>query len=158
MNQQDILFYPVICTYVAQYNKAEDAYIKRKLKEGLKDTLKKWTDQPVNMVSKDVFDACTSNKIDPFSLLWPKKDILGKVNGKSLLLWEHTTPLEELFKELVDAKTEVAIKAVMLSYSGVCWIMRHEDDALNRAGYKSKRPGGWQKCYEECVSPLVYRK
>ena len=47
-------FSNIILSYVTEYRLVNDLYLKRKLKEGLKDTLKKWSDQPVKMVSKKV--------------------------------------------------------------------------------------------------------
>ena len=49
-------FSNIILSYVTEYRLVNDLYLKRKLKEGLKDTLKKWSDQPVKMVSKKVIE------------------------------------------------------------------------------------------------------
>ena len=111
-------FLPIIHIYVKQHNDETDPFIKKKLKEALKDTLKKMTDQKVTMVSKAVMDSCKPLGIDPFELLWPDRNKLGRdENGKSLLLWEHTTPLAEYFNSLIACESEKEINDVVAGYS-----------------------------------------
>lgn len=149
-------FLPIVHLYVKQHNDETDPFIKKKLKEALKDTLKKMTDQKVTMVSEAVMNACQPLGIDPFELLWTKRNILGQdENGKSLLLWEHTTPLAEYFESLIACKSEQEVNKVVENYSGVCWLMRHEDNALNAGGFRSKRPGGWEEVYESCGIKII---
>ncbi len=156
MTEQDITFKPIIWLFVQQYDSSKDSYTKRKLKEALKDTLKKMTDQKVNMVSEAVFIACQEINQDPFELLWPKRNILGKdENGKSLLLWEHSTPLEEYFESLIKCKSETEVGEAIENYSGVCWLMRHEDNLLNKSGFRAKRPGGWEETYNKCGIKII---
>lgn len=156
MTEHTIAFKPIVWLFVQQHNSAKDPFIKRKLKEALKDTLKKMTDQKVTMVSEAVMEACKPLGIDPFELLWTKRNILGKdQSGKSLLLWEHTTPLEEYYKSLVACNTQEEVYNVIENYSGVCWLMRHEDNALNAGGFRSKRPGGWKKVYKSCGIKII---
>lgn len=158
MTEHTKLFLPIVWNYVKQYNIAKDPFIKKKLKEGLKDTLKKMTDQKVNMVSDAVIIACDKINVDPFELLWTKRNILGRdENGKSLLLWEHTTPLAEFFESLVNYKTEREFYETIENYSGVCWITREEDNRLNKSGFKSKREDGWQAAYEQCGIKVTVR-
>jgi len=149
-------FLSAIKDYVIEYNDETDPYIKSKLKEGLKGTLRIMTDQKVTMVSEAVMNACQPLGIDPFELLWKKRNILGRdESGKSRLSWEHTTPLEEFFKSLIACESEQAVEEVVKNYSGVCWIMRDEDNALNAAGFRSKRPDGWEVAYEACGIKII---
>ena len=149
-------FLPIVHLYVKQHNNETDLFIKKKLKEALKDTLKKMTDQKVTMVSDAVLEACQPLGIDPFELLWTKRNVLGKdEKGKSLLLWEHTTPLAEYFESLITCGSEQEINEVVENYSGVCWLMRHEDNVLNASGFRSKRPGGWEEVYESCGIKII---
>lgn len=151
MTEQDLAFSRIFAIQVEEYNKAENAWAKRKIKEAIKESIKKWSDQPVKMVSKGVMEECSSRSIDPFELMWTKREAIGKTEkGKSRLLWEHTTPVGEFFTELITYKSLEEIQTAIENYSGVCWILREEDDALNANGYRDKRPGGWRKCYEEC--------
>ena len=159
MTEHTKLFLPIVWNYVKQYNTSKDPFIKKKLKEGLKDTLKKMTDQKVNMVSDAVIVACDKINVDPFELLWTKRNILGRdEKGKSLLLWEHTTPLAEFFESLVNYKTEREFYETIENYSGVCWITREEDNRLNKRGFRSKREDGWQAVYEQCGIKVTSRK
>mgnify|MGYP000361862016 CR=1 FL=1 len=156
MTEHTERFKPIVWSYVQQYNRTQVPFIKKKLKEGLKDTLKKLTDQKVTMDSEEVMNACIPLEIDPFELLWTKRDVIGKdESGKSLLVWEHTTPLSEYFESLIACKSEQEISHVIENYSGVCWIMRHEDNALNAAGFRSSRPYGWEEAYKSCGIKLI---
>ena len=158
MTEHTKSFIPIIHLFVKQYNNESDLFIKKKLKEALKDTLKKMTDQKVTMVSKAVMEACTKIDVDPFELLWTKRNVLGKdENGKSLLLWEHTTPLAEYFEALVSCETIIEINEIIKNYSGVCWLMRHEDNLLNKNGFRSKRPGGWKETYTKCGIQIIQK-
>lgn len=158
MTQQDSEFLPVIWSLVQAHNSSVNDFSKRKLKEALKDVIKKWTDQPVSMVSKKVMELATENNKNPFDIMWPKRKIFGvDSDGKSLLLWEHTTPIGELYITLTECNTLDEVKSVMSNYSGVCWITRDEDNMLNSSGYRSKRPGGWLKCYEECGIEIIQK-
>jgi len=151
-------FESIVIIYVEQYNMTKDPFIKKKLKEGLKATLRKMTDQKVNMVSEAAMIACNKKDIDPFELLWPERNILGKdENGKSLLLWEHTTPLGELCESIISSKSKEEILKVITSYSGVCWVTREEDNKLNKAGFRSSRVNGWKSAYEQCGINVVYK-
>jgi hypothetical protein len=158
MTEHTKSFIPIVHLFVKQYNNESDLFIKKKLKEALKDTLKKMTDQKVTMVSKAVMEACTKIDVDPFELLWTKRNVLGKdENGKSLLLWEHTTPLAEYFEALVSCETIIEINEIIKNYSGVCWLMRHEDNLLNKCGFRSKRPGGWKETYAKCDIQVIQK-
>tara|TARA_B110000459_G_C16502831_1_gene444218 strand:+ start:610 stop:1092 length:483 start_codon:yes stop_codon:yes gene_type:complete len=158
MTEHTKSFLPIVWSYVKQYNLTEDLFVKKKLKEGLKDTLKKMTDQKVAMVSEAVMIACNKINVDPFELLWTDRNVLGKdENGKSLLLWEHSTPLAEYFESLVNFKNEREFYEIVENYSGVCWLMRYEDNLLNKSKFRSSRPGGWKKAYESCNINVIVR-
>ena len=152
-------FLPIIWTYIQQYKLAKVGHTKVKIKEGLKDALKKWTDMPVAMISEGTATLAANTSFDPFHLMWHHRNRFGKdPRGKSLILWEHTTPLQEVFEQLVKFDSEEEVRVYMSSYSGVCWITRDEDNRLNDAGYKSNRPGGWLKWYLECNIKVVTRQ
>lgn len=159
MTNQTRKFSSVIWEFIILYKKESDDFIKKNLKGALKTTSQKMTDQPVNYVSKGVLDLCNAREIDPFSLLWPQRNILGTdEKGRSLLLWEHTTPLAELFNTLVECSSYSAVLDVLESYSGVCWITRQEDDRLNSSGFRSKRPEGWRTAYAKCGIEIINKK
>jgi len=154
--EYDELFFPIIFVYVQQYHVAQTKHAKAELKGGLKDTLKKWTNTRVSMVSEGVMKLAKERGVDPFVLTWPHRKLFNAdLKGKSEILWEHTTPLEEAFSELIQCNTKEQVWAFMKNYSGVCWVTREEDNRLNASGYKSKRPDGWQKCYGFCGIKII---
>ena len=161
----DIHFLPVIHSYVKSYQEVKEPFLKKKLKEGLKDTLKKWTDQPVKMVSQSVLEKASqmSPPINPYDLMYTDRKKLGMVESgdklpKSWLVWEHSTPLNELYQNLVECRSLEEIKDVLSNYSGVCWISRDEDNQLNKNGFRSTRPGGWKECYKQCGINFIYKE
>jgi hypothetical protein len=148
------LFAPVIWAYVESLRKVTDKQVRTNLEGGLSTTLQKWTDQPVKMVSNKVWDECQNHnpKIDPFELLYGGRRKLNEINDKkkSILVWEHTTPLSEFSGILIECKNIEDVIEELKKYTGVCWISREEDSLLNKKGYKNLRLGGWEKCYKEC--------
>lgn len=157
MTEHIKLFEPIIWLMVQQYNSTEVHHSKKKLKEALKDTLKKMTDWPVSLVSESVMDLCYEKGINPFHLLWPQRNILGKHEGKSMLVWEHTTPLSQFFETLVSCNSLAEVGIAIENYSGVCWVTREEDNRLNK-NFKQKRPNGWQSAYQQCGINVVSQK
>ena len=114
------------------------------------------TDQKVTMVSEAVMTACKSQGIDPFKLLRTKRNILGRdESGKSLLLWERTTPLAEYFESLIKYISQDEIDETIEAYNGVCWLTRNEDNSLNAGSFRSKRPGGWEETYNKCGIKII---
>lgn len=151
------LFEPIIWLLVEQYHSTEVPHSKKKLKEALKDSLKKMTDWPVSKVSKSVMALCHKEGIDPFQIMWPQRNILGKHENKSLLVWEHTTPLSEFFETLISCKSQAEVGVEIENYSGVCWITREEDNRLNKV-FKQNRRNGWYSAYQQCGINVINKK
>ena len=114
----------------------------------LRKLVAKYSDRPPKMASKKALALAMSQNKNLFEMRWAHRNRCGKVNGKPALMWEHTTPNSTLCDKLMDCKTEEEIIKELMNYSGVCWITREEDDALNAAGYLTKRPEGWRNCYK----------
>jgi hypothetical protein len=155
-------FAPAIWQYLIAYNSAKDKLLKRKLKEAIIDSLKKWSDRSVDMISAEVQKLAKNSKNinNPFDLLWKDRYKLGKrkKDNKSNIVFEHTTPLKDFFDSLTRCNNIVKLKKSLNSYSGVCLITRKEDNALNSKKYRSGRPGGWAKCYKECKITIINKK
>jgi len=150
--------FPIIYAFVNAYHNETDPSIKKLLRNAFTASLRNMTDWPVAMVSEAVMINCQQKGIDPFDLLWNKRNILGKdESGNSLLFWEHTTPLSELRNSLFECKSEQEVRKVLENYSGVCWIMRDENNMLNERGFRSKRPDGWEAAYEACGIKVIYK-
>jgi len=68
----------------------------------------------------------------------------GKIPGgrkKSLLHWEHWMPVAEMKRELLELVNPTPEECrKVLSKSRICWIMKDENDELDRRGFKSVRP------------------
>jgi hypothetical protein len=78
-------------------------------------------------------------------------------DGKTIMLWEHTTTNHETYQTFVKCQSQEELKEAMLNHTGVCWITREEDDRLNKSGFRSNREEGWQAVYEKCNINVIVR-
>mgnify|MGYP000011606431 FL=1 len=164
-DQFDDAFYPLIWAHVQQYQRCVIKYgekerITKKVKESLNGCVQKWSDLPATMASAKVIDFFNSEfpHLDPFTITWHQKYLVGKDDKKrGMIVWEHTTPLNILLKELITKKSQEEVNECMNSYSGVCLITREEDDVLNENKMRTVRPGGWEECYALCGIDVVRR-
>ena len=131
----------------------------RKLKL-LNFAIRIWTDKPYKIISKKVEEHFSKNypNIDPFSIRWDNRKKYGVVGNKSILVLEHTTPVNIFIKDLLKCKSLQEVITSMNEYTGVCLITRDEDDLLNLKGYRSKRPNGWEQSYKECGIKIIKLK
>jgi hypothetical protein len=143
-------FAPVIYAHISAYQKTGDPYLKKKLKEALREVLRKFTDRCPEKVSKKAKILADSLKKDLSNKLWTDKNICGTTGKKSNIVWEHSTPINELADSLIECNDIGCIRKALDEYSGVIWITREEDNELASRGYKNKRTDGWKKCYEDC--------
>lgn len=147
------MWLPIFWSHVQSYNSATNKFLKKKLKEGLKRNIYKWTDLPPKFVSTEIIRLFEENGIEesPFDLIYTDRKILGRnEDGRTIMLWEHTTTNHETYLEMVACKTQEELSKVMKNHSGVCWITRDEDIRLNKSGFRSNRKDGWRKAYEKC--------
>ena len=143
----DDLFIPVICDIVKRYNKqTKNNTAKKLLKAALRQVIRKWTDKPVNKVSEKAYNLIVKQNINPYQLAWSDE----KYRKSLKLKWEHMSTVEELIQKLTTVTNYEECKNILLNYPGVCIITEDEDISLKQHGYNSKRPGGWEKCYEDC--------
>ena len=155
-------FANVLFAIITQYNKSDYRQdpVNKKLKESGFQLIRKWTDlnDPL-LYSKAAMKLLKEHdKIPNYGLplySWKDRFACGKDdNGKSRLVYEHTTPISEFFYQLLECKSVDDVGFKMLNYSGVCWITREENDILSKK-FKSKRPNGWKQCYKECGIELA---
>lgn len=145
-------------TWAIQLYKGADSQTDRSIARGLmRKLVAKYSDRPPKMASKKALLLAGSQNKNLFEMRWTHRNRCGKVNNKPALMWEHTTPNSILCDKLLACKTEGDILAELINYSGVCWITREEDDALNKAGYRCKRPGGWENCYEAVGINVIFK-
>ena len=90
------------------------------------------------------------NKINSIlDLKYDDRDFCGTDNDKPALVLEHATPVKEIKDCILTLDSIKDIENALKEQSCLCWITREEDDRLNKK-YKSKRPNGWKRCYDEC--------
>jgi len=132
----------------------------RNAKRALNRVLRAWTDYPANHVSENCLKLFNSKKIDFTKIDRRHTLILGRnKSGKSKIVFEHSTPINELIAKLMKINTVERVNEALKNYSGVCWITREEDNALNEKGFKNDRHGNWMECYKLCgIKPLLVSK
>lgn len=73
--------------------------------------------------------------------------------GHKLFHIEHVNPvsmmLNQIFEQNMDVKT-------VLSDNKIVLITKEENKLLTEKGYKSIRPGGWEKSYKECGIEIIF--
>ena len=129
----------------------------RNAKRALNRLLRAWTDYPANYVSENCLKMFRKAKIDVASIDRRHTLILGRnKENKSKIVFEHSTPINDLIAVLINTNTLQDVNIVLKNYSGVCWITREEDDILNKNKFKNTRNGNWAKSYENCeIIPLL---
>lgn len=129
----------------------------RNVKRALNRLLRAWTDYPANYVSQNCLKMFRKAKIDVASIDRRHTLILGRnKENKSKIVFEHSTPINDLIAVLINTNTLQDVNIVLKNYSGVCWITREEDDILNKNKFKNTRNGNWAKSYENCeIIPLL---
>jgi hypothetical protein len=130
-------------------------------KEAFKKSVYRWTNSlPPTHVSKEIIRLFKENNIEqsPFDLTYAigkGRKILGYGGKKTIMQWEHMQPNELVFEEYVKCKSKKELRKLMDEHIGCCWITSEENERLDKAGFRSKRPGGWQPCYEQVNIDVV---
>ncbi len=143
---------------IALYKTAIDDTDRSIARALLRKLVAKYSDRPPMMASKKAIALAESKNKNLFEMRWTHRNRCGKVNGKPALMWEHTTPNSALCDKLITCETEEAIVKALRNYSGVCWITREEDNALNAAGFLTKRPKGWKNCYKSVGIEVIIKE
>jgi len=151
-NTDNDSFARIIHTVVKEYNNAPDEFTKVQIKWSLQTIVNCWSDKPYKLISKGIADHFINNhpKINPFKLRWKTCKKYGVVNKKRYIVFEHTTPISMVMKQLFLTNTLSEVNQVLNDYSGICLITRNEDDTLYSKGYGSKRLNGWKQAYNDC--------
>ena len=154
-------FIDVIHCYVDSIQKSPKKYHKP-LKGGLDIALRIVTGSHPSFVSEKILDCLLEQKImvNPFDLIWEDRHKMGHVtvnNRKhSVAFWEHTIPIKEFRESLIKKNDKDKVKETLLDYPGVAWITREEDTKLSKLGFRTKRPGGFLKCYNQAGIKLLH--
>ena len=117
----------------------------------LKSVFRYDTDQkPVKFASQVALDQAAKMDIPINKMDWHNQRKFDPTRG--IFHYEHCNPISVLADRVLKSTEDIE---AILDDNVVCWILKPEDKKLNENGYKSGRPGGWQKCYQNCnIQPL----
>lgn len=105
----------------------------------------------VPLVSQAAFDKASAMGLLPLEkYAWADQPTRMKDPGRKIFHFEHLVPVSDLVTQLIDLKppTSVAI-ACVLRKANVAWILKSEDERLNRAGLRSRRKAGGFSAYRQ---------
>ncbi len=150
MNNPIDLYLEPIQALLVKLSQQTDKKYKGSLRKSLRRMIQHLSDlQPIlcSVEAKKILDekGLDPNKLSRYNI---GKKVGGRPNRPNLLP-EHTTPIKELMDLLSESPIDQT-RTILESYSPTCWVTVQENDRLNKAGYKMKRPGGWKVCYEKC--------
>lgn len=107
--------------------------------------------QPIDGYSskaKELFEQVA--KIDIKKVTFTKQSLFDK--GHKIFHLEHTTPISVLIHQMFIENADID---EVLHQCKVVLITKEENAKLNSMGFRSKRPGGWEKCYQACGIEMV---
>lgn len=118
----------------------------------IKSILRNMTDcKAVPYVSKKALAKAKEMGIDLSDKNWHDQTKFDK--GRKIFHYEHCNTIKQL--RLAILNTNESIEKI-LNRNITCWILKSENELLDKNGYKDKRPGGWKKCYKECgIEPVL---
>lgn len=100
-------------------------------------------------VSKAALAKAKKMGIDLKKLTWHAQPDVDP--GRTIFHLEHCHPLSELSNRIICGETFDVIRKDNFT----AWILKSEDNKLNKNGFRNKRPGGWKKCYKICGIEVV---
>lgn len=108
-----------------------------RLLEAVSDDIKKCTNFIMPEVSHAALKEARRRGVNLFSKNW--HDQPGFDPGRNTFHFEHVLPVKALRDLCVEAKIDGAIYSLLRTRLRVAWILKSEDRALTRLGYRSKR-------------------
>lgn len=70
--------------------------------------------------------------------------------------WEHALPVSEIIKRLMDFKVLTEEDVIhVITQADVAWILKSENESLDKKGYKSSRPAKPYDAYSEVGITLI---
>lgn len=127
--------------------KQNEGFSHSKMKKSFELTIRMWTEKPPKIISKKVIDHFIENypNLNPFTAKYRPRNKYGID-----IIFEHTTPVNNFVKKLLQSETLEQVKSAMQEYSGMCIITLDEDRCLFRSGLSRQRPQGWKQAYQSC--------
>lgn len=100
-------------------------------------------------VSKAALKKAKQMNINLKELTWDNQKTVDP--KREIFIAEHCNPLSTLANRLIAGEKFKDIKPDIFT----AWITKEEDQALRDHHYRSRRPGGWKKCYKLCEIKVV---
>jgi hypothetical protein len=154
----DESFARIFHTLIQEYNNS-NGKTQIQIKWAMQQAISCWSSKPFQMISKKIAEHFIKNhpNVNPFDIKWKGRKKYGVVDGnKSLIVFEHTTPIMSFFRELVKLNSVEEILPKLREYSGICLITRDEDNCLYSKKLGSIRSDGWRVAYSSCgIEPLT---
>jgi hypothetical protein len=119
----------------------------RKIRRAFVKTIRRWTQKPVQLVSKKIIDHFIENhpKLNPFKVGFRPRNKYGIP-----VIFEHPIPIAMFATDIAKSKTVEEIRSVMENYVGMSIVTLDEDTCLNSSGFSRSRPQGWKFAYDSC--------
>jgi hypothetical protein len=109
----------------------------------------------------DSFNKKHGTAHDITKIKYSQRNIFGGTKGKPAVMFDHTTPVDETVKKIIECNSLIEVENLMNATSEICIITRTEDENLNNKidgkKYKKERQNGWEKCYAERGIEICYR-
>lgn len=127
--------------------KQNEGFSHSKMKKSFELTIRMWTEKPPKLISKKVLDHFIENypNINPYKANYRPRNKYGIDT-----IFEHTTPVNNFVKQLLESETLEEVKSAMNNYTGLSIITLEEDRCLFNSGLSRNRPQGWRQAYESC--------
>lgn len=141
----------VILNTIRKTYKNDDAPKQQLYSKILKALFRYETDQkPVQYASQAALAQAKKMNINLKEMNWNNQTKVDP--GRKIFHYEHCNPINTLIDAVLKGDMDVTN---ILNNNIVCWILKSENKKLDEAHCKSKRDGGWEKCYRECgIEPV----
>lgn len=148
MTSEVLLLNALRQSYKTDKNPKEQLYNKM-----LKALFRYDTDQkPVQYASKAALEKAEKLKVNLREIDWHNQRKEGKDPDRKIFHYEHCNPISMLTDAVLTTDKSVAS---ILNDNIVCWILKSENEKLDKNHYRSNRDGGWKKCYAACgIEPV----
>ncbi len=133
-------------------NKKDKALYKKILKAYFRYLTDKF---PVKYKSEKADDVAKEKGIPLYKMTWQNQTKWDK--KRELFHYEHCNPISELIEDVLETNRKIED---IIKDDYVCWILKTEDEKLNKKGFRSERRkyGGWEECYKKCEIEILDNK
>jgi hypothetical protein len=111
---------------------------RNRISESISDDIKKCSNFLVPEASEAALKKAERLNIDLYSRNWHNQSKFDP--GREVFHVEHVMPVAALRERCLSCRSPEGVLEVLTSTLRVAWILKSEDRALTRLGYRSKRP------------------